>query len=116
MPAGAEPIIVFARRSIAQRRCEVKGGTMSENKKDMDRREFLATTAAVGGAMVVGFWMPGATAEAAGTTSAAVSPQPWYRDPQVPEINAWLTIAPDETVTVRIGQTEIGTGVMTCNA
>ena len=45
-----------------------------------------------------------------------VAPTPWYRDAAVPEINAWIAIAPDDTVTIRIGQTEIGTGVMTCNA
>ena len=31
----------------------------------------------------------------------------------VPEINAWLTIAPDDTVTIRVAQTEMGTGVFT---
>ena len=34
----------------------------------------------------------------------------------MPEINAWITIAPDDTVTVRINQTELGTGVLTANA
>ena len=38
--------------------------------------------------------------------------EPWYRDPMVPEINAWLTIGPDDTVTIRIGQVDLGTGVM----
>src|SRR5438552_6422059 len=31
----------------------------------------------------------------------------------VPEINAWLTIAPDDSVTIRVAQTEMGTGVFT---
>jgi isoquinoline 1-oxidoreductase subunit beta len=79
---------------------------------DMDRREFITTTAVVGGAMVLGFSMP-RRAEAA---PMPVAPTPWYRDAAVPEINAWIAIAPDDTVTIRIGQTEIGTGVMTCNA
>src|SRR5207302_4804225 len=84
---------------------------MSENRKDMDRREFLTTSAAVGGAMVIGFWMP-PSAQAA---SAPVAAQPWYREATVPEINAWITIAPDDTVTIRVGQTELGTGVFTAN-
>ena len=79
---------------------------------DMDRREFLTTTAVVGGGMMLGFCMPPA-AEAA---SLPVLAQPWYRDAVNPEINAWIAIAPDETITIRIGQTEIGTGVFTCNA
>src|SRR5262245_51055037 len=80
-----------------------------ENTTDMDRREFLATAAAVGGAMVLGFWLP-PRAEAA---SVPVAAQPWYREAAVPEINAWITIAPDDTVTIRVGQTELGTGTLT---
>src|SRR5882724_1201132 len=72
------------------------------------RRDFLATTAAAGGAMVLGFYLPPKSAQA-----AQVQGQPWYRDPMVPEINAWLTIAPDDTVTIRVAQTEMGSGVFT---
>src|SRR5688572_4500406 len=74
----------------------------------MDRRDFLTTTATVGGAMVLGFWLPPREAEAQSTVA-----YPPYRDPMVPEINAWLTIAPDNTVTIRVGQTEMGQGVFT---
>jgi isoquinoline 1-oxidoreductase beta subunit len=77
-------------------------------KPDLNRRDFLAATAAVGGAMVVGFHLPPARAQA-----TAIQGQPWYRDAMVPEINAWLTIAPDDTVTIRVAQTEMGTGVFT---
>jgi isoquinoline 1-oxidoreductase beta subunit len=75
---------------------------------DMNRRDFLASTAAVGGAMVLGFYLPPASAQA-----TPIQGQPWYRDAMVPEINAWLTIAPDDTVTIRVAQTEMGTGVFT---
>src|SRR2546429_815122 len=85
--------------------------TEAKDSRDVDRREFLATTAAVGGAMVLGFWLP-PSAEAA---SVPVAAQPWYREATVPEINAWITIAPDDTVTIRVGQTELGTGVFTAN-
>jgi isoquinoline 1-oxidoreductase subunit beta len=77
-------------------------------KSDMNRRDFLGSTAALGGAMVLGFYMPPTGAQA-----AAIEGQPWYRDAMVPEINAWLTIAPDDTVTIRVAQTEMGTGVLT---
>ena len=87
------------------------GGTF-----DVDRREFLTTTAAVGGAMVLGFWLPPGKALAAGVNSASVAAQPWYREAMVPEINAWIAIAPDDTVTIRVGQTDIGTGVFTANS
>ncbi|HEY6257159.1 MAG TPA: molybdopterin cofactor-binding domain-containing protein, partial [Xanthobacteraceae bacterium] len=72
------------------------------------RRDFLAVTAAAGGAMVLGFYLPPTHAQA-----TPIEGQPWYRDAMVPEINAWLTIAPDDTVTIRVAQTEMGTGVFT---
>src|SRR5262249_43673910 len=40
----------------------------------------------------------------------------WYEDPATPEINAWVVISPDDTVTIRIGQSELGQGVWTSNA
>ena len=40
----------------------------------------------------------------------------WYEEPATPEINAWIVIAPDDTVTIRIAQTELGQGVWTSNA
>jgi isoquinoline 1-oxidoreductase beta subunit len=76
----------------------------------MDRREFLSTASAIGGAMVLGFWLPPSSAEA---QSAAASGSPWYREALVPEINAWITIAPDDTVTIRVSQIEMGQGVFT---
>jgi isoquinoline 1-oxidoreductase subunit beta len=76
---------------------------------NFSRRAFLANSAAVGGAMVLGFWLPSSRADA-----AAVSASPWIPDGSgAPEINAWLTIAPDDTVTIRVAQSEIGTGVFT---
>lgn len=115
-----------------------------EEKVGMDRRDFLSATATVGGAMVLGFWLPPARARAAGSGLPAtagidspaaagnaaaqieapalagalpgVAAEPWYRNANVPEINAWITIAPDDTVTIRVGQTDIGTGVFTSNA
>jgi isoquinoline 1-oxidoreductase subunit beta len=75
---------------------------------ELDRRDFLVRSATVGGAMVLGFYVPPASA---GT--ASIDGQPWYRDATSPELNAWLMIAPDDTVTIRVAQTEMGTGVFT---
>jgi isoquinoline 1-oxidoreductase subunit beta len=77
----------------------------------MDRREFLATAAAANAAFVLGFWLPPRTANAQAPSGAS-----WYEDPATPEINAWIVIAPDDTVTIRIAQTELGQGVWTSNA
>jgi isoquinoline 1-oxidoreductase beta subunit len=75
-------------------------------KAEINRRDLLASAAA-GGALVLSFYLPPARAQ------AAIEGRPWYRDAMVPEINAWLTIAPDDTVTIRVAQTEMGTGVFT---
>lgn len=79
----------------------------------MDRREFLAATA--GAAFVLGFWVPrNAQAQTlAGTRPAGAV---WYEEPSTPEINAWIVIDADDTVTIRIAQTELGQGVWTSNA
>jgi isoquinoline 1-oxidoreductase beta subunit len=79
---------------------------------DVTRREFLATVAAAQGAFVIGFWMP----EKAHAQTPAPAGAAWYQDPATPEINAWIVIAPDDTVTIRIAQTELGQGVWTSNA
>ena len=79
---------------------------------EVSRREFLATVAAAHGAFVLGFWFPS-------RASAQTPAQPgasWYQDSSTPELNAWIVIAPDDTVTIRIAQTELGQGVWTSNA
>jgi isoquinoline 1-oxidoreductase beta subunit len=78
---------------------------------NLSRRDFLSTAAATG-ALVVGFWLPQrAAAQIINPPGAA-----WAVDPAVDEINAWVVVAPDETVTIRIAQTELGQGVWTSNA
>ena len=81
----------------------------------VNRREFLATVAAAQGAFVLGFWMP-QKADAQKADAQTVPGAVWYEDPATPEINAWIVIAPDDTVTIRIAQTELGQGVWTSNA
>ena len=76
----------------------------------VNRREFLATVAAAQGAFVLGFWMP--RKAVAQTVPGSV----WYEEPATPEINAWIVISADDTVTIRIAQTELGQGVWTSNA
>ena len=84
-----------------------------KNPLEIDRRQFLTTTAVVGGGLMLGFWVP---SPAAAASVAGVAAEPWYRDAMVPEINAWLTIAPDDTVMIRVGQVDLGTGTLTTNA
>src|SRR5579862_8543811 len=66
---------------------------------ELDRRSFLLSAAAVGGTLVLGFDVP------FGTPARA------HDGP--PEITAWIVIAPDDRVTIRIARSEMGQGVFT---
>jgi isoquinoline 1-oxidoreductase subunit beta len=75
----------------------------------INRRQFLLTTAAVGGGFVLGFFLPPHRAEA-----ATIAQQPWTPpDGGGHEVNAWLVIGSDDTVTIRVAQSEMGEGVFT---
>ena len=79
----------------------------------VNRREFLATVAAAQGAFVLGFWAPGkADAQTLGEATLGQG----LRATTTPEINAWIVIDSDDTVTIRIAQSELGQGVWTSNA
>jgi len=71
----------------------------------LSRRQFLTTSAAAAGGLVVGFhipWAGAATAPAAAAAAAAT-----------PEINAWVVVKPDDTVVIRIARSEMGQGSLT---
>ncbi|MFW6027945.1 MAG: molybdopterin cofactor-binding domain-containing protein [bacterium] len=59
-----------------------------------------------GGGMILGFHIPGIEA-------AVVAPKPWTTPTDGVEINAWLTIEADGTVTIRVPHTEQGQGALT---
>ena len=65
----------------------------------LNRRTFLASAAAVSGGFSLGFGVPfgGAAAQTA----------------DVPEVNAWVVVKPDDTVVVRIARSEMGQGTLT---
>jgi isoquinoline 1-oxidoreductase beta subunit len=76
-------------------------------KQILSRRSFLQASVAAGGGLMLGFHMPVALAASTGpgtqsTTTAAGT-----------EINAWIVIDKDGTVTLRIPHTEQGQGGMT---
>jgi CO/xanthine dehydrogenase Mo-binding subunit len=77
---------------------------------EIDRREFLSIVAAAQGAFILGFWVP--SRASAQTIPNAV----WSDESAAGEINAWIVISPDDSVTIRIAQTELGQGVWTSNA
>ena len=84
--------------------------------RELTRRNFIVTTAAAGGGMALGFYLPGAQVLAAATDlEGAIATKPWMAptDGAGAEVNAWLLIAPDDTVTIRVAMNEMGTGVFT---
>ncbi len=71
------------------------------------RRDFVTAGVAVGGGLLLGLTLPGsgkhASAAAGGAKSAALGPQ----------LNAWLQIAADNSITVIVDRSEMGQGVYT---
>ena len=64
----------------------------------ISRRQFVISTAAVGGSFLLGFCIPQRAVQA-----ADVAAKPWT--PPVEggqEVNAWLVIGSDDTVTIRV--------------
>jgi isoquinoline 1-oxidoreductase beta subunit len=68
----------------------------------MLRREFLKKSAAGGTGLVIGFYLPGKFEALAATPPAEPA-----------ALNAWVRIAPDDTVTILIDKSEMGQGIIT---
>jgi isoquinoline 1-oxidoreductase subunit beta len=79
------------------------------NNHTMSRRQFLITTTTVGSAFVLGFHLPLRQAEAAN-----IAGKPWTPPLEGGhEVNAWLIIGNDDSVLIRVAQSEMGEGVFT---
>lgn len=74
--------------------------------KSLSRRNFIQASAAISGGFVLGFYMPQSMA-------AKVDSKPWTSPPQGVEVNAWLAIGADGTITIRVPHTEMGQGGLT---
>ena len=66
----------------------------------LSRRSFLISVAASGGSLVLGFELPGDC-------------EPARADDEAPEVNAWIVIAADDTVVIRVSRSEMGQGIFT---
>ena len=76
---------------------------------DINRRRFLVGASVAGGGLALGFAVPLSRQAAAQADAASATAAPL-------EINCWVTIAPDNTVTVRFAHAEMGQGAMTALA
>ena len=73
--------------------------------ENVSRRSFLISTAAIGGGFAIGFQIS--------PSDAAALDEPWAKAAAGSEFTPWLTISPDNVVTVRCTTPEIGNGVLT---
>src|ERR1700760_4316754 len=76
----------------------------------LSRRSFLIAAASAAGGRAISVSIP-RIAGAAPMTGGA----PWNNDqgPGTGEVNAWIVIDPDDTVTIRCAKSEMGEGVFT---
>lgn len=82
----------------------------------ISRRGFLTASATAGGGLLLGFELLGCSKrsrsiEPAGATGAATGTGP--APAQGAQLNAWIEIAPDDTVTFLVHESEMGQGVLT---
>ena len=75
-----------------------------DETRNPDRRAFLKASAATGGALVIGFYLPSGVRKAVAAPRQAPAPF-------VP--NAFIRVAPDESVTILCNKSEMGQGVYT---
>ena len=73
----------------------------------LNRRKFIIASATAAGGLVLGFRIPTAA------QASAIMDEPWMAGEGGQEVNAWLVIDPDDTVTIRVAQSEMGEGVFT---
>ena len=73
---------------------------MTARRVTLSRRDFLIGTASAGASLSLGLYLPLGHAETP-------------TDSDVPEVNAWVVIEPDDTVIVRIARSEMGQGTLT---
>ncbi len=72
----------------------------------LDRRSFLKTTATAGTGLCLGFYLPASHAQENETAAKQ------EKRPPNP-LNAWIHVSPDNHVTLIVGKSEMGQGIMT---
>jgi isoquinoline 1-oxidoreductase subunit beta len=88
-----------AQRSTPLRRRDAEAMVMT-HMPQITRRSFVASVAALGGGLALGFHLP----TLSGAAEAAEGPA---------EINVWVVVQPDDTVVIRVARSEMGQGITT---
>jgi isoquinoline 1-oxidoreductase beta subunit len=79
------------------------------NAPVLSRRSFILAGLSSAGGLAVGFALDGTA------LALPVASQPWNPEAaaQPGEINAWILIEPDDTITIRVAKSEMGEGILT---
>jgi isoquinoline 1-oxidoreductase beta subunit len=75
----------------------------------LSRRQFLKISSAVGGGLLIGIHLGGCKQD----TQSMQSATPETTTDAGFEPNVWITLRPDDSITIRVGSSEMGQGVMT---
>src|SRR5262245_11382182 len=83
---------------------------MGHVDQNLSRRQFVVAGLSAAGGLMLGVSFPGVA------SAMPLSTAPWSNDQVAAnEINAWIVIDPDETITIRIPHSEMGQGAATSN-
>lgn len=80
--------------------------TMSAKGAGFSRRQFLVVSLSAAGGLAIGLSLPHRA------NAASISSEPWDQA-SGNEVNAWILIEPDDTVVIRVAQSEMGEGIFT---
>ena len=80
---------------------------------DPSRRDFLNATVAVGGGLVLALTLPGRGRSSSAAAAAGAAASPALTGRAAGQLNAWLKIASDNSITIIVDRSEMGQGVYT---
>jgi len=81
---------------------------MKKQRVNISRRDFLISSATAGAGLCLGLYLPLRSSNAMAAAGSAAE-----ESAEVPEVNAWVVIEPDDTVVIRIARSEMGQGTLT---
>src|SRR5436190_15504203 len=76
--------------------------TTNAKVRNPSRRKFIVDSAAAGGGLALGMYLPSGVAQQAAMPSAGGA-----------ELNLWVVVKPDNTCVIRIARAEMGQGTLT---
>src|SRR5512143_1170464 len=85
-------------------------GHMEPINTDLSRRKFIVTGLSAAGGLALAVGMPDLA------SARPLGAAPWSSEQAAAnEVNVWIVIDPDETITIRIPHSEMGQGAATSN-